>query len=59
MIVPVEEVSVGDDPAALVAADEDGGEDVADLEDTAGRLVHEHKVHGGSRLILHTANYTV
>ena len=36
MIVPVEEVSVGDDPAALLAADEDGGEDVADLENTAG-----------------------
>ena len=59
MIVPVEEVSVGDDPAALLAADEDDGEDVADLEDAARGLVHEHKVPGRTRLTLHTAHDTL
>ena len=58
-ILPVEEVSVGDDAAALFAADEDGGEDVADLEDTAGGLVHEHKVPGGQRLTMCTAQCTL
>ena len=54
MIVPVEEVSV-----ALLAADEDDGEDVADLEDTAGGLVHERKVLGRTRLAPHTAHNTL